>query len=85
MLGDSCLSPSMPRVRAVVTSAEALDPATLSGVQRALERRTGKRVTLTTTVDPSLIGGVVARVGDLVLDGTIRTRLANLNQRLLLS
>ena len=70
------------RVRAVVASATPLDGPTLSGIQRALERRTGKRVTIETSVEPDLIGGVVARVGDLILDGSLRTRLANLGERI---
>jgi F-type H+-transporting ATPase subunit delta len=71
------------RVRATVSSARALDPATQSSVQRALERRTGKKVVLTTAVDPTLIGGIVARVGDLVFDGSLRTRLDGLRSRIL--
>ena len=66
------------RVRAVVTSAEPLSPAALDGVRRALEQRTGKQVIVETEVDPGLIGGIVARVGDLVLDGSVRTQLADL-------
>jgi F-type H+-transporting ATPase subunit delta len=38
---------------------------------------------MTAEVDPALIGGVVARVGDLVFDGSIRTRLENLRSRVL--
>ena len=71
------------RVRATVTSAKALDPATQTSVQRALETRTGKRVVLTSSVDPELIGGIVARVGDLVFDGSLRTRLDLLKSRIL--
>jgi F-type H+-transporting ATPase subunit delta len=71
------------RVNATVTSAQPLDPATRAQVQAALEKRTGKKVVLTTGVDPSLIGGIVARVGDLVLDGSLRTRLATLQNRIL--
>ena len=71
------------RVRATVTSARTLDPAALAGVQHALERRTGKKVLIETVVDPELLGGVVARVGDLVLDGSIRTRLAGMREKLL--
>lgn len=71
------------RVRASVTSAQPLDPATLASVQKALERRTGKHVLLTSDVDPGLIGGIVARVGDLVLDGSLRTRLSSLSNRIL--
>ena len=63
------------RVRAEVTSAEQLAPATLDRVRRSLEQRTGKKVIVEAPVDPDLIGGVVARVGDLVLDGSVRTQL----------
>jgi F-type H+-transporting ATPase subunit delta len=71
------------RVRAEVTSAEELNPATLDRVRRSLEQRTGKKVVIHSTVDPELIGGVVARVGDLVLDGSVRTQLADLRDKLL--
>ena len=70
------------RVRATVTSATPLDPATQTAVQRALERRTGKRVIVTASTDPDLIGGIVARVGDLVFDGSLKTRLETLKSRL---
>jgi F-type H+-transporting ATPase subunit delta len=71
------------RVRAVVTSAKPLDSTALASVQRALEKRTGKKVEITTQVDAALIGGVVARVGDLLLDGSLRTRLDSLRARVL--
>ena len=71
------------RVRARVTSAEPLLPAALDRVRRSLEERTGKKVIVETAVDAGLIGGVVAQVGDLVLDGSVRTQLADLRQKLL--
>jgi F-type H+-transporting ATPase subunit delta len=71
------------RVRATVTSAKPLDVITEAEIQRALERRTGKKVLMKTEVDPGLIGGVVARVGSLVLDGSLRTRLQTLGSRIL--
>jgi F-type H+-transporting ATPase subunit delta len=71
------------RVRAKVASAKPLDPAALASVQRALERRTGKKVLVTTEVDPTLIGGIVARVGDLLLDGSLRTKLESLRAKVL--
>jgi F-type H+-transporting ATPase subunit delta len=71
------------RVRATVSSAKPLDVLTVAEIQRALERRTGKKVLMKTEVDPTLIGGVVARVGSLVLDGSLRTRLATLGNRIL--
>jgi F-type H+-transporting ATPase subunit delta len=71
------------RVQATVTSAQALDPATAASVQRALEKRTGKRVVITSNVDPSLIGGIVARVGDQVFDGSLKSKLEALRARIL--
>ena len=73
------------RVRATVVSAKPLDVITESEIQRALERRTGKTVIMKSEVDPSLIGGVVARVGGLVFDGSLRTRLSTLQSRILLN
>lgn len=71
------------RVRAVVTSAAPLSHADLERVRQSLERRTKKTVMLEAQVDPSLIGGLVARVGDLVLDGSVRTQLSMLRDKLL--
>jgi len=71
------------QVRAEVTSAQELAPATLDRVRRSLEQRTGKKVIVTSKVAPELIGGLVARVGDLVLDGSVRTQLDDLRNRLL--
>jgi F-type H+-transporting ATPase subunit delta len=61
-----------------VISAIALSDELQANVQAALERLTGKKVELSTSVDPSLIGGIIAKVGDLVLDGSIRKQLAGL-------
>jgi len=71
------------RVRAHVTSAQPLGPADLERVRQSIERRTGKKVILEAAVDPALIGGLVARVGDLVLDGSVRTQLNTLREKLL--
>lgn len=61
-----------------VTSAVELSDELQAKVQATLEKITGKKVELSTSVDPSLIGGIVAKVGDLVLDGSIKTQLAGL-------
>ncbi len=61
-----------------VISAVELSSDMQAKVQATLEKLTGKKVELSTSVDPSLIGGIVAKVGDLVLDGSIRTQLAGL-------
>ncbi len=61
-----------------VVSAVELDADLQTKIQNTLEKLTGKKVELTASVDPSIIGGIVAKVGDLVLDGSIRTQLARL-------
>jgi F-type H+-transporting ATPase subunit delta len=71
------------QVRATVTAAAPLPADELDRVRRALEKRTGRKVIIETAVDPDLIGGIVARVGDLVLDGSVRSQLDELRRRLL--
>jgi F-type H+-transporting ATPase subunit delta len=71
------------RVRVKVETAEALTPALAAEVKAALEQVTGKTVAIEVTVDPSLIGGIVARVGGRVYDASVRTRLDIIKQRLL--
>ncbi|PID75268.1 MAG: F0F1 ATP synthase subunit delta [Deltaproteobacteria bacterium] len=61
-----------------VVAAVELSEDLKSNIQKVLETLTGKKVELTTSVDPSIIGGIVAKVGDLVLDGSIKTQLAGL-------
>ncbi len=61
-----------------VISAVELSDELRENVRTTLEKLTGKRVELTTSVDPSIIGGIIAKVGDLVLDGSIKTQLAGL-------
>jgi F-type H+-transporting ATPase subunit delta len=63
-----------------VTSAIEFDNALLEKIQAKLEDITGNKVILATQVDPSIIGGMIARVGDLVLDGSIRTQLNGLKE-----
>lgn len=71
------------RVRGTVTSATPLDGAAFEDIRQALAKRTGKQVILEAKVDPELLGGIVAQVGDLVLDGSLRSRLENLSRKLL--
>lgn len=49
-------------------------------VQATLEKITGKKVVLTTKVDPAILGGIIAKVGDLVMDGSIRSQLQGLKE-----
>ena len=63
-----------------VVSAIKLDKGLEKKIQQTLEKVTGKKVILETTVDPSIIGGIIAKVGDLVLDGSIKTQLNGLKE-----
>ncbi|HEX5466900.1 MAG TPA: F0F1 ATP synthase subunit delta [Candidatus Limnocylindrales bacterium] len=69
--------------RALVTSAEPLTEDELRAIQARLgELSTGTTV-LTTQTDPSLLGGVVVRIGDRLIDGSVRGRLERLRGRLI--
>lgn len=69
-------------VVAEVTTAASLDNDHRKRLAQALSEATGKRVTLKVIVDESLIGGVVAKVGDTVIDGSIRRRLEQLREQM---
>lgn len=68
---------------AEVTTAAPMDEQQLKQVTQALEHMTGKTILMQTKVQPEILGGVIARVGDQVIDGSIRHRLAALKQQLL--
>jgi len=63
------------RVEAEVISATAVSADQLKTIAAALKKRLGRDVTLATRLDPSLIGGIVIRAGDLVIDGSVHGRL----------
>jgi len=63
-----------------ITSAIELDDATTGSVAQRIGESTGRRVTLTTHVDPSILGGIVVRVGNAILDASIRNRLEQLRK-----
>ena len=69
-------------VRAHVTAAQSLDEAERRELVSKLERVTGKQVRMEVSVDPSLIGGVVAEVGSTIYDGSVRQRLEAFRSRL---
>jgi F-type H+-transporting ATPase subunit delta len=67
---------------AEVRTAVALSDDQQARLKAALENATGKQLNLKTVVDPSVIGGVVATVGDTVIDDSVRTRIDQLKSRL---
>lgn len=70
-------------VRAHVASAAPLSDAYVQRLTQALEARFQKKVVVQRTVDPSLIAGVVTRVGDTIIDGSVRARLNELKTELM--
>ena len=70
------------RVRAQVTTAVPLDEAAVKALSEGLAHATKTSVLVERAVDPSLLGGVVARVGTLVFDGSVRSQLEALRREL---
>ncbi len=68
---------------AEVTTATKIDGAQMALIKQALERRTNKTIILQTRIQPAILGGVIARVGDQLIDGSVRYRLSSLRQQLL--
>ena len=64
-----------------ITSAVELDDDTVREIQKKIEERTGRRTELSTEVDPDVLGGLAMRVGNLVMDGTVRGRLERLRRQ----
>ncbi len=67
---------------AVVTTAVPLSADERGAVATELSSMTGKRVDVTSVVDPAIIGGIIARIGDQLIDGSTRTRLVALKRSL---
>ena len=70
------------RLRAKVTSAVPLDDASVAAIAAKLAASTQKKVLVERVVDPAILGGVVAQVGSLVYDGSLRTQLEDLRKHL---
>lgn len=71
------------RVVGTLTSVRELREEQVQSIQDSISRYTGKDVHLETEIDPALLGGVVVRIGSTVMDGSLRTRLAQLKNALL--
>ena len=69
-------------VRAEVTTAAPLAADRAQQIEQGLAQATGRTVTLSTRVDPSIIGGLIARVGSTVYDGSVTSHLQRMKQRL---
>ncbi|MDQ1239180.1 MAG: F-type H+-transporting ATPase subunit delta [Thermodesulfobacteriota bacterium] len=66
--------------RAQIKAATSLDEGVIEEIAQTLEKMTGKKVVVEFQQDKSLIGGVIAKIGDLVLDGSVRRQLLNFKE-----
>jgi F-type H+-transporting ATPase subunit delta len=80
---DAMIEARSGRIAAEITSAKPLEAAELKQITAALEQMSGKQVSVTQRQDPALLGGVVAKLGDRVYDGSLRTQLRNLRDELI--
>jgi len=69
-------------VKASIISATELSSEAIDKIKEALSKKTGKNIVLNVEQDPNLIGGVVTKLGDLVLDGSVKTQLINMRETL---
>ena len=69
-------------LRVSVRTAVALEPAQADTLKAALKRRFGRDIELTGSIDPAIIGGAIIDAGDIVIDGSVRGRLARLENAL---
>jgi|SRR5215469_2993339 len=77
---ESQLDERLGFVRAEVTSAASLDPSQQASIEGELARLTGKRMRLRFAVDSELLGGVLARIGSTVYDGSVRGQLERMRR-----
>lgn len=80
---ESVLEDRSGHVSAEVTSAREMSDAQKKELQKNLEKLTGKQVRLDFSIDPTLIGGVVTRIGSTIYDSSVRTQLENLKEELM--
>lgn len=69
-------------VEATVTSATPLDQGELAAIRSRIGELTSGKVEMTTSVDPSILGGVIIQLGDQLIDGSVRGRLERLRNQL---
>ena len=79
---DALKAQSENKVKVTLTSATQVDAALAEQVTKALTQRLGRAVELTLEVDASLLGGAIIRADDMVIDGSVRTRLQRLTESL---
>ncbi len=79
---DAMIEARAGRVTAEVTSAQPLTTTQLQQITASLEKLSGKQVEIVRREDPTLLGGVIAKLGDVVYDGSVKTQLASMRDQL---
>jgi F-type H+-transporting ATPase subunit delta len=69
-------------IRAEITTTAPLGPDRVKAIEASLARASGRTVTLSATVDPSIIGGVVTRIGSTIYDGSVTRQLQRMKEKL---
>ncbi len=75
---ETLFDAELGEIRVTAKSARPLDEQQMQQLVSSLAQRTGRNIKLTTEVEPSLMGGLIVNIGDTVIDGSIRGRLAHL-------
>jgi len=79
---DALKAEAENKVKVTVTAATQVDAAIAAEIKKALQQKLGRAVELTLAVDASLIGGAIIQADDMVIDGSVRTRLQRLTEKL---
>jgi ATP synthase F1 delta subunit len=78
---DDMWAEERKRLEVAITSAVELDEETVETIGKRIEEQTGRDVQLSTHVDPDVVGGIVLRVGNMILDASVRARLERLRRQ----
>lgn len=77
------LQEKVGRIEAGITVAQEIPEVTVGKLEKAISRYSGKEVTVNITIDPAIIGGIVTRIGSVVIDGSIHTQLNQIRQSII--
>jgi len=77
------LQEKLGRIEAGITVAQEIPEVTVGKLEKAISRYSGKEVSVNITIDPAIIGGIVMRIGSVVVDGSIHTQLNQIRQSII--
>ena len=77
------LQEKLGRIEAGITVAQEIPEITINKLEKAISRYSGKEVSVNINIDPAIIGGIVTRIGSVVIDGSIHTQLNQIRQSII--